>query len=117
MSTPNSLMVTGDTYASLALGFPELEFSRSEVHGWPREDQRAEERVQPSQVGYYSGELSAQGSAGFAKILNGMCKKREFFCEFLEGVLTEFHMFGILEGYFKCPRMRMLTVCNRRPLR
>ncbi len=50
-------MVTEDTYATLALGFPELEFSRSELHGWPKEKEAvaAEKMVQPSNSSYYSG--------------------------------------------------------------
>jgi hypothetical protein len=36
ISSPHSLMVTEDTYAGLILGFPELEFSPSEVHVWQR---------------------------------------------------------------------------------
>ena len=32
-------MVTEDTYAGLVLGFPELEFSPSEVHVWKRPEE------------------------------------------------------------------------------
>jgi len=35
-SAPNTLLTAPSTYAALALGFPELEFSASEVVGWPR---------------------------------------------------------------------------------
>ena len=31
-------MVTEDTYAGLALGFPELEFSSNEVYVWQRQE-------------------------------------------------------------------------------
>ena len=31
LSSPNSLMVTEDSYATLVMGFPELEFSDNEV--------------------------------------------------------------------------------------
>ena len=39
ISSPHSLMVTEDTYAGLVLGFPELEFSPSEVHVWKRPEE------------------------------------------------------------------------------
>ena len=35
-SSPNTLFNSPSNYASLALGFPELEFSAAEVVGWPR---------------------------------------------------------------------------------
>ena len=35
-STPNTLFTSPSNYATLALGFPELEFSAAEVVGWPR---------------------------------------------------------------------------------
>ena len=38
ISSPHSLMVTEDTYAGLALGFPELEFSSNEVYVWQRQE-------------------------------------------------------------------------------
>ncbi len=36
VTAPNTLMVTSNTYASLAVGFPELEYSANEVYAWPR---------------------------------------------------------------------------------
>ena len=36
ISSPHSLIVSEDTYAGIVLGFPELEFSPSEVHVWQR---------------------------------------------------------------------------------
>ena len=35
-SSPNTLFTSPSNYATLALGFPELEFSAAEVVGWPR---------------------------------------------------------------------------------
>jgi len=35
-SSPNTLFVSQDDYANLALGFPELEFSASDIYSWPR---------------------------------------------------------------------------------
>ena len=35
-STPNTMFTSPSNYATLALGFPELEFSAAEVVGWPR---------------------------------------------------------------------------------
>ena len=36
-SSPNTLFTSPSNYATLALGFPELEFSAAEVVGWPRQ--------------------------------------------------------------------------------
>ena len=36
-SSPNTLFTTDHSYANIALGFPELEFSASEVYSWPRQ--------------------------------------------------------------------------------
>jgi len=38
VSSPNTLMVAGGAHAAVAVGFPDLEFSKSEVHAWPAED-------------------------------------------------------------------------------
>ena len=35
---PNTLFTTQESYANIAMGFPELEFSASEIHHWPRKD-------------------------------------------------------------------------------
>merc|ERR1719369_678216 len=37
MSSPNTMFVSPNSYISLAMGFPELEFSASEVYSWPRD--------------------------------------------------------------------------------
>ena len=37
-SSPNTMFFTEKSYANIALGFPELEFSASEVYHWPRAD-------------------------------------------------------------------------------
>lgn len=36
ISSPNTLMVTKDSYAMVVMGFPELEFSPNEVYSWPK---------------------------------------------------------------------------------
>jgi len=38
MSSPNTMFVSPNSYISLAMGFPELEFSASDVYSWPREN-------------------------------------------------------------------------------
>ena len=35
-SSPNTMFVTPDSYINLAMGFPELEFSASDVYSWPK---------------------------------------------------------------------------------
>ena len=37
-SSPNTIFSTGGSYANIAMGFPELEFSASDIHHWPRAD-------------------------------------------------------------------------------
>ena len=37
-SSPNTIFTTGNSYANIAMGFPELEFSSSEIYQWPRVD-------------------------------------------------------------------------------
>ena len=37
-SSPNTIFTTSDSYANIAMGFPELEFSASEIYQWPRQD-------------------------------------------------------------------------------
>ena len=37
ISSPNTLFTTPNSYASLAMGFPELEFSANEVFVWPKD--------------------------------------------------------------------------------
>ena len=36
VSSPNTLLCTENTYATLVMGFPELEYSGNEVIAWPR---------------------------------------------------------------------------------
>jgi len=36
VSSPNTVMVTDKSYATLAVGFPELEFSPNEIFAWPK---------------------------------------------------------------------------------
>lgn len=50
VSTPHTLMVTDDAYATLVLGFPELEFSENEVYTWPKSKDtlKLSSQVQPS---------------------------------------------------------------------
>jgi hypothetical protein len=45
VSSPNRLLATRDSHASLILGFPELDHSENEVYVWPR---GPEPRVPPS---------------------------------------------------------------------
>ena len=35
-SSPNTIFTTPGSYANIAMGFPELEFSASEIYHWPR---------------------------------------------------------------------------------
>ena len=35
-SSPNTIFTTPGSYANIAMGFPELEFSASEIYQWPR---------------------------------------------------------------------------------
>ena len=52
-STPNTLLSSRDHYAALVMGFPELEFSPSEVLVWPRAEplqSRGEQRSAYSAV-------------------------------------------------------------------
>ena len=37
-SSPNTIFSTGSSYANIAMGFPELEFSASDIYHWPRLD-------------------------------------------------------------------------------
>jgi hypothetical protein len=39
VSSPNTLMVNEDSFATLVMGFPELEFSPSEVYSWPKDEE------------------------------------------------------------------------------
>ena len=36
VSTPNTLLANEKSYATIVLGFPELEFSPNEVYSWPK---------------------------------------------------------------------------------
>ncbi len=36
ISVSNTMFVTPESYANIAMGFPELEFSENEVLSWPR---------------------------------------------------------------------------------
>ena len=38
VSSPNTLLSTKNTYATLVMGFPELEYSANEVLAWPKLD-------------------------------------------------------------------------------
>ena len=120
--------MTGDTFASLALGFPELEFSRSEVHGWPKEGValKAAEAVQPSNVGYYHGgrmilllhfELSFLETSCFPQggryidpsrnhvFLNKSCQARKHLSKGFDSMMT-----------VSCPFLLMLRLSDRFPL-
>ena len=46
-SAPNSLFTTSESYATLVLGFPELEFSPNEVYVWPRSEEARVNQNQP----------------------------------------------------------------------
>ena len=37
VSSPNTLFTTPNSYATLAMGFPELEFSPNEIYTWPKQ--------------------------------------------------------------------------------
>jgi hypothetical protein len=50
IDTPNTLMTTDESYATVVLGFPDLEFSRNEIYDWPKSEdvQKAESSSYPS---------------------------------------------------------------------
>ena len=55
ISSPHSVMVSDNTYAGVVLGFPELEFSPSEVHVWPRPKEATIGQEKPSSNNYGGG--------------------------------------------------------------
>lgn len=59
MSSPNTLFTSPNTYATLTVGFPELEFSPNEVYAWPKED------LKPDSVAHNPSRPVALGAKQF----------------------------------------------------
>jgi hypothetical protein len=67
VSTPNILLTTPNSYATLAMGFPDLEYSANEIYGWPK----AEEAETTSNFTANPSRPPAYGAKQFSDA--GMC--------------------------------------------
>ena len=59
IQSPNILFNSANSYATLAMGFPELEFSANEVFSWPREEQVKSKDNNPPRAPAYGAKQSA----------------------------------------------------------
>jgi hypothetical protein len=58
VSSPNTLLTTDKSFATLVVGFPELEFSPNEVYSWPK----AHHRPKPPTSASFGGPKFLDGS-------------------------------------------------------
>ena len=69
IQSPNILFNSPNSYATLAMGFPELEFSANEVFSWPREEQ-----VKSPAAAYGGAKQSAADPGRNTVILKDSCQ-------------------------------------------